>query len=302
MPDADKAHARSPLPLGGYPAVLAECRWVGIPETCRRVLDDCLVHLDGQLHGSATGTTRRSARQTLRELADLIASDRLGLASGDYQRLLGRLAAIFAIGLAPAALGPLATTAPSYAGVVAAISRACPSCDYEAPLGQLLTYMARLFLYRRSGWKAIYRSIQAISDGVAAKGRLDDVEFARIQEWIESGAANLFPIQRDLARAIARLGEQVAATDAQIARHAAALELSSRRRRNDPALQNVVSLDTWRQGREVDELQQQRLDLLDQFEAKQGVKELIDSDIRELEDCLRATRRAYFIRLAWSAA
>ena len=91
--------------------------------------------------------------------------------------------------------------------------------------------MARLYLDRRAGWKAIYRSIQAISDGVAAKQRLDEVEFARIQEWIESGAANLFSIQRDLARAIARLGRKVVAIDAQIARCSAALDLSSRRRR-----------------------------------------------------------------------
>ena len=158
--------------------------------------------------------------------------------------------------------------------------------------------MARLFLDRRAGWKAIYRSIQAISDGVAAKQRLDEVEFARIQEWIESGAANLFSIQRDLARAIARLGRQVAAIDAQIARCSAALDLSSRRRRADDGLRNVVSLDTWRQGRQVAELERQRLDLLEQIKAKQGVKDLIDADVRDLENCLRATRRAYFIRLA----
>jgi hypothetical protein len=302
MPDANTAHARTLLPLGGYPAILAECRSVGVPDTCRRVLDDCLGHLDEQLRGQGASTDRRSARQTLRELADLIASGRLGLARVDYESLLVRLAAIFATGFSPASQGALVFTAPTYAGVIAAISRACPNCDYEASLGQLLTYMARLFLDRRSGWKAIYRSIQAISDGVAAKQRLDDGEFARIQEWIESGAANLFPIQRDLGRAIGRLGEKVAAIDAQIASHAAALDLASRQRRTDGSLRNVVSLDTWRQGREIAELERQRLDLLDQIEAKQGIQDLIDADIRELEDCLRATRRAYFIRLAWTAA
>lgn len=305
MADADRAHARIPLPLGGYPAILAECRSLGLPGSCRRVLDDCLVHLDDQLHGQGTSTDRRSARQTLRELADLIAADRLGLARGDYQRLLGRLAAIFAAGTVPAphsVKGALVTTAPSYAGVVAAISRACPSCDIDAPLGQLLTYMGWLFLDRRSGWKSIYRKIQSISDGVAAKRRLDDHEFARIQEWIESGAANLFPIQRDLGRAIARLAGEVATLDAEIASRSAALDLSARRRRADATLCNVVSLDTWRQRREIAELERRRQGLLDQVEAKQGIKGLIDEDIRELEDCLRATRRAYFVRLAWSAA
>ena len=302
MSDANKAHARTLLPIGGYPAILAECRSIGLPDACRRILDDCLSHLDDQLRGQGSSADRRSARQTLRELAELIASDRLGLAGSDYERLLGRLGAIFATGVASSSQGALVATAPSYAGVIAAISRACPSCDYEAALGQLLTYMAQLFLDRRSGWKAVYRSIRAISDGVAAKQRLDDAEFARIQEWIESGAANLFPIQRDLGRAIARLREKVAALDAEIARHARALDLSSRRRGTDGRLQNVIFLDGWRQGRDVADLERQRLDLLDRLEAKQGVKDLIDADIRELEDSLSATRRAYFIRLVWTAA
>lgn len=302
MPTANKAHARTLLPLGGYPAILAECRSLGVPDTCRKVLDDCLSHLDDQLRSQGTSTDRRTARQTLRELADLIASGRLGLDRGDYERLLGRLAAIFAAGLNSRAEGVLLTSAPSYAGVIAAISRVCPNCDYEAPLGQLLTYMARLFLDRRSGWKAIYRSILTLADGVAAKQRLDEVEFARIQEWIESGAANLFPIQRDLERAIAGLAEKLAAMDAAIAGHAADLELSTRRQHTDGTRHNVVSLDAWRQRRKIGEVERQRRDLIDQIEAKQGVKDLIDSDIRELEDALSATRRAYFIRLAWTAA
>jgi hypothetical protein len=302
MPDADKAKALRPLPLGGYTAILAECRTLRVPDTCRRVLDDCLGYLNGQLQDPATGKARRAARQTLRELADLIASGQLGLACGDYQRILGRLAAIFTIEAATAAGSVLVSTAPSYAGVVAAISRACPSCDYEAPLGQMLTYMARLFLDRRSGWKSIYRNILAISDGVAAKRRLDDAEFARIQEWIESGATNLFPIQRDLVRAIHRLGQELAGLDAAIAQKAASLDLSLRRWRADPTLRNVVSLAARREVREIAELERRRRDVRDRIQAKQGVKDLVDADIQDLDESLRAARRAYFIRLAWSTS
>jgi hypothetical protein len=301
MSDSDQVSARVALPLGGYPAILAECRVAGLPDTCRRVLEDCLRYLHGQLRGTATGMDRRVARQTLRELADLIGSNRLGLAGGDYQRLLGRLAAIFAIGAPLTAGSALASTAPSYAGVVAAIRRACPSCDYEASLGQLLIYMARLFLDRRNGWTSIYRSIQAISDGVAAKRRLDDSEFSRVQEWVESGASNLFPIQRELERAIARLGQEAADLDSAIARKAKALERPARRARADAARRNVVSLAVWRERREIAELQQRRRELLDQIDTKRGIKDLIDDDIRDVDDSLRAARRAYFVRLAWSA-
>ncbi len=179
MPNAESANACAPLPVGGYPAILAECRTLGGDGRCQQVLDDCLVHLDDQLNGPASGRDRRSARQTLRELAVLLASKRLDLGRGDYQRLLATLSGIFETGPQSTPRASLATTAPSYAGVVAAISRACPTCDYEAVLGQLLTYMSRLFLDRRSGWKSIFRNIRSIADRVEVMKRLDDVELAR---------------------------------------------------------------------------------------------------------------------------
>jgi hypothetical protein len=294
MTDACSATTQGPLPLGGYPAILAECRSIGVPDSCRRVLNDCLIHLDDQLHGPDGDVDRRGVRLTLRELADLITSNRLSLERPEYQVLLARLVAIFATGAAPASQLALATSAPSYAGVVAALSRACPSCDYEAALGQLLTYMGRLFVERRSGWKAIYRAIASISDGVAAKQRLSEGEFRRIEEWVESGASNLFPIQQDLAKAIAGLEEKAAALGAEMERRTAALGSSGPGAR-------VVSLADRRERIEIAALGRRRDELLAQAEDKRGIRGLIDDDIRELEDALRATRRAYSVRLVWAA-
>ena len=294
MTDACSATTHDPLPLGGYPAILAECRSIGVPDSCRRVLNDCLIHLDDQLHDPDGEVDRRGVRLTLRELADLITSNRLSLERPEYQVLLARLVAIFATGAAPASQLALATSAPSYAGVVAALSRACPSCDYEAALGQLLIYMGRLFIERRSGWKAIFRAIASISDGVAAKQRLDEGEFRRIEEWVESGASNLFPIQRDLAKAIAGLEEKAAALAAEMERRTAALGSSGLGAR-------VVSLADRRERMEIAALGRRRDELLAQAEDKRGIQELIDNDIRDLEDALRATRRAYSVRLVWAA-
>jgi len=294
MTDACSATTQDPLPLGGYPAILAECRSIGVPDSCRRVLNDCLIHLDDQLHGPDGDVDRRGVRLTLRELADLITSNRLSLERPEYQVLLARLVAIFATGAAPASQLALATSAPSYAGVVAALSRACPSCDYEAALGQLLTYMGRLFVERRSGWKAIYRAIASISDGVAAKQRLSEGEFRRIEEWVESGASNLFPIQQDLAKAIAGLEEKAAALGAEMEHRTAALGSSGPGAR-------VVSLADRRERIEIAALGRRRDELLAQAEDKRGIRGLIDDDIRELEDALRATRRAYSVRLVWAA-
>ena len=295
MTDVRLASARDPLPLGGFPAILAECRSLGVADSCRRVLDDCLVHLDDQLHGPDGEVDRRSVRLTLRELGDLIASRRLNLGGTEYQGLLARLVAIFASGAAPASELALATSAPSYAAVVAALSRACPTCDYEAALGQLLTYMGRLFLDRRSGWKAIYRAIASISDGVAAKRRLDGGEFYRIEEWIESGASNLFSIQRDLAHAIAALEDEAAELTAEMAHRSAALGVAAMGAR-------VVSLADRRARLEITELGRRRDELLARAEDKRGIKELIDTDIQEMDDALRTTRRAYSVRLVWQAA
>jgi uncharacterized protein YdcH (DUF465 family) len=302
MPNVESASLRDPLPTGGYPAILAHCRVLGTPGVCRQVTDDCLGHLDGQLGATASGPDRRSARQTLREMADLLTASGLGLIHGDYQRLLGRLSRIFATDSVAEPRSSLTTMSPSYSGVVAAISRACPSCDYEAALGQLLIYMSRLFLDRHSGWKAVYRNIRSIAEGVENKGRLDDLELARIDEWVESGAANLFPIQRDLECALNRLGDQLDTLDEQIAHKLAGRELASRQRYSDASLQNVVPFDSWRNRRELANLKQQRANLCDQIDAKRGVKTLIDEDIRDLEESLGATRRAYFVHLAWSAS
>jgi hypothetical protein len=294
MTDACSANTQDPLPLGGYPAILAECRAIGVQDSCRRVLNDCLIHLDDQLHGPEGDVDRRGVRLTLRELGDLIGSNRLSLERPEYQVLLARLVAIFTTGAAPASQLALATSAPSYAGVVAALSRACPSCDYEAALGQLLTYMGRLFVERRSGWKAIYRAIASISDRVAAKQRLDEGEFRRIEEWVESGASNLFPIQRDLAKAIAGLEEKAAALGAEMERRTAALGSSGLGAR-------VVSLADRRERIEIAALGRRRDELLAQAEDKRGIQGLIDDDIRDLEEALRATRRAYSVRLVWAA-
>jgi len=295
MTDVSSASARNPLPLGGFPAILAECRSLGVADSCRRVLDDCLVHLDDQLHAAAGEVDRHSVRLTLRELGELIASKRMSLGGPEYQGLLARLVAIFASGAAPASELALATSAPSYAAVVAALSRACPTCDYEAALGQLLTYMGKLFLDRRSGWKAIYRAIASISDGVAAKRRLDDGEFHRIEEWIESGASNLFSIQRDLAQAITALEDEAAELTAEMARIGAALGVAGVGAR-------VVSLADRRARLKITELGRRRDELLSQAEDKRGIKGLIDTDIQELEDTLSTTRRAYAVRLVWQAA
>jgi hypothetical protein len=294
MTDACSATTEDPLPLGGYPAILAECRAIGVQDSCRRVLNDCLIHLDDQLHGPEGDVDRRGVRLTLRELGDLIGSNRLSLERPEYQVLLARLVAIFATGAAPVSQLALATSAPSYAGVVAALSRACPSCDYEAALGQLLTYMGRLFVERRSGWKSIYRAIASISDRVVAKQRLDEGEFRRIEEWVESGASNLFPIQRDLAKAIAGLEEKAAALAAEMERRTAALGSGGPGAR-------VVSLADRRERIEIAALGRRRDELLAQAEDKRGIRGLIDDDIRELEDALRATRRAYSVRLVWAA-
>jgi hypothetical protein len=289
MSSAKSAGLRDPLPLGGYPAILAHCRVLGMPGACRQVLDDCLGHLDRQLSAYSSGPDRRSARQTLRELGDLLAENGLGLAQGDYQRLLERLSDIFAT---EAVAEPRA----------ALTTMACPTCDYEAALGQLLTYMSRLFLDRRGGWKAVYRNIRTIANSVGVNGRLDNEDLARIDEWVESGAANLFPIQRDLVLALGRLDEQLAALDEEIQRKLVGRELALRQRRSDASLDNVVPIESGRQGRELAELKQRRTDLCEQIDAKLGVKALIDEDIRDLAESLGATRRAYFVRLAWSAS
>jgi len=301
MPDPNPAEARSRSHTATHAPVLEACRSPGRSDGCRKIVVAWLGQLDARLHHQPADTDRRSVRHSLRELAALIDADRLGLSRLDYEELLARLAAIFTNGASAASEGLLAAMAPSYAGVVVAISRACPTCDYEVSLGQLLRFMAKLFLDRRSGWKSVYRSIRAILHGTAAKQRLDEVEFARLEEWVESGAANLFSLQRDLGGAIGRLRQQAADLEGEVTRRTTVLEQSVRERRDATAVPNVIFLDAWCERREIAELRRRHRGVIDELEAKRAIKDLVDSDIRGLEDCLLAIRRAYDLRLVWAA-
>jgi hypothetical protein len=213
----------------------------------------------------------------------------------DYRTILERLIGIYARGFENRTQEIYATTAADYAEVIETISREFPAYDYSEAVGQLLCYMTRLFRRRKSSWKEVYEHILSIPDSIEAKQLLNRAFFMEIQEWAEAGVENLFAIRRDLYRKIGDLGEQAKRVEREIEALDPPPGTKDTGRR--PKFDNkIVDLRRIRRKRLIGPLERELREILDQKASEENIAGLIESDIREFEEKLRATRRAYFIR------
>jgi hypothetical protein len=231
----------------------------------------------------------------LSALSHCIRSESSDFASSDYRWIIERLTGIYSQGFGQQAQEAFTTTATAYAQVIETISREYPGHDYSEAVGQLFCYMSRLFRTRKNGWKTVYEHILSIPDSVEAKQLLNRAFFLEIQEWAEAGVENLFSIRRDLYEKIGDLATKIERLDRQIGQ----IERGSRlAERTNPASTgaNVLDLTKARNERLIEPLRRRRHRLLEEKKDEEAIVGLIESDIREFEDKLRATRRAYFIR------
>lgn len=228
-------------------------------------------------------------------LSEDIRSGSALFASNDYRWVLTRLTEIYAQGFGQPKRDTFANTAADYAHVIEIISREYPGHDYSEAIGQLFCYMSRLFRTRKNGWKAVYEHILSIPDSVEAKQLLNRAFFVEIQEWAEAGVENLFSIRKDLYEKIAEIGTKIEALDRRIEQLESG-RIPENQTNPSAARSNVVDLAAARRERNILNLEQKRRKLLADRENEEVIVGLIESDIREFEDKLRATRRAYFIR------
>jgi len=233
---------------------------------------------------------------TLLLLSAEIRCGRSELASSDYRWIIERVTDIYAQGFGQGAGDVFTTTADSYANLIETISRAYPGYDYSEAVGQLFCYMSRLFRTRKTGWKAVYEHILSIPDAVEAKQLLNRAYFAEIQEWAEAGVENLFAIRKDLYEKIDRIEVKIGGLDRRIEKIAGPRDDLPAEARSAPPGSNIVDLTQARRKRLIETLRLKRRRLADVRENEETILGLIESDIQEFENKLRATRRAYFIR------
>jgi len=261
----------------------------------RKSLEKRLDQLGAQLSGPDTSVDIDGISGMLLALAADIRSGSLVFAGNDYRWILTRLTHIYAQGFGQLKRDAFANTAADYAQVIETISREFPGHDYTEAVGQLLCYMSRLFRTRRSGWKAVYEHILSIPDSVGAKQLLNRAFFAEIQEWAEAGVENLFNIRRDLYEKIADIGARIEALDQKI-EQIGGDQGTQGETTSGVSAANVVDLAAARRERQIKQLEHSRQKLRGQKEDEEVIVGLIESDILEFENKLRATRRAYFIR------
>jgi hypothetical protein len=261
----------------------------------REILAGHLDRLLIQLDRPEAAVDTSLARETLMDLSADIVSRTSIFRSSDYRWILDRLTCVYGRGFGRRVQEPLVATAAAYGQVIETISNACPEQDYREAVGQLFCYMSRLFRNREDSWKLVYRHILAIPDAVAAKQLLNGALFVEIQEWAEAGVDNLFSIRRDLYERIATLTTRIEDLDRRILDLVRGAQ-RPRRMKTGFVGSNVIDLQEARDKRLIVTLERERLGLMEAREGEESVVAFVESDIREFEEMLRSTRRAYFVR------
>lgn len=260
-----------------------------------KLIGERLNRLEAQLSRPDTAIDSSEIEVILLLLSADIRTGYSELASGDFRQIIERITEIYAQGFGQRAGGVFTATADSYAHLIETISRAYPGHDYSEAVGQLFCYMSRLFRARKNGWKAVYEHLLSIPDAVEAKQVLNRAFFVEIQEWAEAGVENLFSIRKDLYAKIRNIKRRIRELDRRIERIAGPSDLPEQANSAQNA-SNIVDLAQARRRLLIEPLRVRRRRLVDEKENEKTIVGLIESDICEFEEKLRATRRAYFIR------
>jgi hypothetical protein len=232
----------------------------------------------------------------LDQAAEFIREEGGALADRDFDGFLRRLTLIYAQGCDRRKDKIFTVTAPGYAAVVEALSQRCPSCDYEDAVGQLLEFMTRLFERRNPGWKRIYRLLLAIPDSVSAKRRFESICDEDVRKWFDAGVQNLFSLQEDLQDRVHALASEIAALRTRVREMANEL-VSIAERGGSRRDSKVVMLEERIKARQIAALKRKIAQLVDERDSRTETARLIESDIREFQDRLRAARRVYSMHL-----
>jgi hypothetical protein len=261
----------------------------------RRNLEEQLNRLLGEFSQPERSIDTARIREILLKLDADIRSGYEVFQNNDYRWILERLTRIYGQGLTSQRQDPFTATAADYAQVIETLSHVYPKQDYSEAMGQLFCYMSRLFRTQERSWKAVYTHILSIPESVEAKRVLNRAFFLEIQSWAEAGVENLFSIRQDLSDKLSELRTKIDRMDRRIATIAG--EPSVRQETGSAAHgRNVIDFAMARKRRLIQSLERRRNALDEEKVDTESVFGLIESDIREFEEKLRITRRAYFLR------
>ena len=267
----------------------------------RQVLNGYLSYLESELTSQNFSVDIGKSQEMLLEVSQFIHTGSARVGSDVYRCVLRRLTGIYAKGLAVTAESAYSLTASDYADVIESISRVYPAYDYSEIVGQLIHYMNQLFKLRKNSWKTVYEHILSMPDSIEAMQLLRNEHFFAVQQWAEEGVENLFHIQDDLHNRVRLLDEQISGIQQKITETECWM---GERQRVLAALDvaNLVDLKLRRAVHESRELSHTRERLIMEREGKAHIIDLIESNILEFEDKLKETRRAFSIRLVYTAS
>jgi len=232
-------------------------------------------------------------REMLLEIANLLHSGKSLLREDGYLRMLNRLTGIYALGLKAENDSAFAGTAVRFAHIIETVSQSFHDYDYSHSVSLLLHYMDKLFQTGEESWMEIYEHLVCMPETLQVMQQLRLEHLDEIRRWIEEGVDNLYTLRDEQLDIIDNQEQSLRDLRRQI--RAGRFQLV-----HNPARQGVTDIGKARKLREIEQLDDRRLRLIEDRQAKLDIVELLDTNIREFSDRLARMRRSTLLKLVWT--
>lgn len=233
-------------------------------------------------------------QEMLQELSLLLRSGKSRIRKDGYLRMLNRLTDIYARGLRVDNDRAFAGTAANFASILESVSQHFQDYDYHQSVSLLLHYMGRLFNDREESWLEIYDHLLSMPDTIHFMQQLKNEHLYEINCWIEEGIDSLFTLWDEQLEVLAMQTQNIDELELQILARETYLVKSPETR-----LSGVIDFRQLQQRQEIRTLSDQRKRLVLERQAKRGVVNLLEANVREFAERLARMRRSALLKLVW---
>ncbi|MCG7982768.1 MAG: hypothetical protein JAY90_08455 [Candidatus Thiodiazotropha lotti] len=234
-------------------------------------------------------------RDMLNEVSGFIRSNKSQLRADGYSRMLKRLNSIYAQGLRNNNDRAFTRTAVNFADILNTVSQSFPSYDYSESVGLLLHYMHKMFNYREEGWIEVFEHLISMSDSLEIMQLIKTQHLQEIQNWVEEGVDNLFALMDEQLEVIDNIDAEILLLDQELLQRRKALSTETR----NTTTNRVIPISRARDKQLIQELFDQRAQLITERVGKLELADLLDENIQEFTDRLIEIRRSAMIQLVW---
>ena len=251
-------------------------------------------YLDNALAHQGESVDLCLLQEMLQELSLLLRSGKSQIRRDGYLRMLNRLTTIYARGLRVDNDRAFAGTAASFASILESVSHHFQDYDYHQSVSLLVHYMERLFNTREESWLEVYDHLLSMPDTIHFMRQLKNEHLYEINCWVEEGVDNLFTLWDEQLEVLAIQTQNINELELRILARQACLAKSPYPRRS-----GVIDFELLQQRRAIRTLSNRRKQLMLERQAKQGVVNMLEANVREFAARLARMRRSTLLKLVW---